>query len=263
MLAKKPPSGDTPDRQSRRRKNFQEAPSRFARSNSISSTCSSTKTADSLCLPKINKKSNKDQLKRSLSTSSGLGKKKTKLDENQLRREKFRSQSLKELDDAAKYARTILKHNYPIRLFDQVPKSSMPPLHIINQAEVKKKFIESQIPPVFQFRVDNESALKIVSKHGQPEFHYFEKAKHILDTVKEKFPSGLSHEYFEANFGERVSNKEVLDIIGDYLKNNRIKSNITINFAPGQTCSGRISTYTISKDEPEKVMLIIFHILFI
>ncbi len=245
MLAKKPPISGGTTRQSRNRQ--AQAASKFLRSSSTSSSLTNIST-DGFSLPSITKSSAKN-LKRSLSSNSAF--KQQEQDETLLRRAQFKSQSAKELDNAARYARVIVKHNNPIRLYDQIPSSSMPALHIVNQAEAKRKFFQMHIPPVLKFAVENSVARKIVARHGLPDFHYFLKAKHILEMVKSKFPEGLSDHYYEAHFGPKVSNKEVIDIIGDYLKNNKIQGNFSVNFAPGQTCSGRISTYTISKSEPE------------
>jgi hypothetical protein len=201
-------------------------------SRSVSSVKSSNSEPRSVSniLPKIDPKQN---LKRSAS-SSNVKKSKKQPDDNQLRRQQFKAESLVELDKVSKYARTIYKYNNPIRLFDQVPQSHQAPLHIVNQDEVKKKFLQSQIPPVLKFRVENDVAARIVSKHGAPGFTYFFKAKNILDFVKAKFPSGLADDYFEANFGPRMNNKEVIEFIGEYLKANKIQGDITVNFAPGQ-----------------------------
>ncbi len=206
MLANKPPASSSSS--SRPGQASTSSKMKFLRSDSTSTST----TSDTLSLPSINKKSAKN-FKRSLSSSSAFAKKKDS-DDNILRRAQFKSESAKELDNAAKYARVIVKHNNPIRLFDQIPSSSMPALHIINQAEVKKKFFQMQIPPVLKFAVENSVAKKIVARHGLPDFEYFDKAKGILDTVKEKFPNGLSDEYYEAQFGPKVTNKEVIDIIG-------------------------------------------------
>jgi hypothetical protein len=56
--------------------------------------------------------------------------------------------------------------------------------------------------------------------------------------------------YYEANFGKKVSSETCVDIIGKYLSKNRITGDITINFAPGLTCSGRIASYG-QKNKPE------------
>lgn len=223
----------------------------FTRSSSLNSRLSTTsvetdKTRESVCLPNIN--DSKKKLKRSRSTSSF---KQKEPDDVKLKRDMQKARNLKELEDAARYAKVITRHNNPIRLFDSVPNGAMPPLHIINQEEVKKKFIESKIPPVLKFRVNDDCAKKIVAKHGMPNYHYYFRAKNILEFVKAKFPSGVVDEYFEANFGPRIENKECIDIIGEYLKANKIQGDITINFAPNQTCSGRITTYTVEKKKPE------------
>ena len=252
MLTNKPPSGS--ERLTRRNVKSTESTalsshSRLTRSSSLNSRFSQTsadtdKTRDSF-LPNIN--DSKKKLKRSRSTSS------FKHDETKLKRDMQKAKNLKELENAARYAKVITRNNNPpIRLFDSVPNGAMPPLHIVNQEEVKRKFIDSKIPPVLKFRVDDDCAKKIVAKHGMPNYHYYFRAKNILEFVKAKFPSGFVDEYFEANFGPRVENKECIDIIGDYLKANKIQGgDITINFAPGQTCSGRITTYTVEKKKPE------------
>lgn len=199
--------------------------------NSVKSSSSEPRSNSNLTLPKLDK-AKKQTSKRSSSSSNT--KRSKEPDEHQLRRQQFKAESLAEIDKASKYARTIYKYNNPIRLFDQVPSSSQPPLHIVNQSEVKKKFLECQIPPVLKFRVDNDAAARIISKHGAPGFTYFFKAKNILDFVKAKFPSGMADDYFETNFGPKLTNKEAIDFIGEYLRINKIKGDITINFAPGQ-----------------------------
>lgn len=201
--------------------------------SSVKSSSSEPRSNSNLTLPKLDNKARKQITKRSSSSSSNI-KRSKELDEHQLRRQQFKAESLAEIDKASKYARTIYKYNNPIRLFDQVPTSSQPPLHIINQSEVKKKFLECQIPPVLKFKVDNDAAARIISKHGAPGFTYFFKAKNILDFVKAKFPSGMADDYFETNFGPKLTNKEAIDFIGEYLKVNKINGDITVNFAPGQ-----------------------------
>jgi hypothetical protein len=45
--------------------------------------------------------------------------------------------------------------------------------------------------------------------------------------------------------------KQCVDIIAKYLTDNKISGDISINFAPGLTCSGRIISYNKTKNNPE------------
>lgn len=71
--------------------------------------------------------------------------------------------------------------------------------------------------------------------YSKPSYAYFFKAKDILDHVKGRFPS--LNAYYEANFGRKINSDTCVDIIGKYLSKNKITGEITINFAPGLTCS--------------------------
>ena len=142
------------------------------------------------------------------------------------------------------------KNRNTLRIYDSVPKNAMPPLHIINQDEVKKKFLESNIPPVLQFKASQKVIQGILVRYSKPNYKYFFKAKNILDIVKKKYGTD-SNKFFEANFGKRVTSKDCIDLVGKYLVDNKIGGEISINFAPGLTCSGRITSYNWKKDRPE------------
>ena len=62
---------------------------------------------------------------------------------------------------------------------------------------------------------------------------------------------GICFVDFEANFGPRLMSKQCVDIIAKYLTDNKISGDISINFAPGLTCSGRIISYNKTKNNPE------------
>lgn len=145
--------------------------------------------------------------------------------------------------------KTYIKNRNPINIYDSMPHEHMPPLFIINQDEVKKKFLESNVPPVLKFKGDNNSIKNIMTNYSKPNYIHFFKAKQILDEVKSRYPTLSS--YYEANFGRRVSSESCVDIIGKYLSRNKITGEITINFAPGLICSGRIASYGGQSVKPE------------
>jgi hypothetical protein len=153
--------------------------------------------------------------------------------------------------------RIYSKNRNTLRIYDSVPKNAMPPLHIINQDEVKRKFFESNIPPVLQFKASQKVIQGILVRHSKPNYKYFFKAKNILDIVKKKYGTD-SNKFFEANFGRRVTSKDCIDLVGKYLVDNKIGGEITINFAPGLTCSGRITSYNWRKDRPEARKFVIW-----
>lgn len=142
----------------------------------------------------------------------------------------FKSRSSRLIDDTS-LIRTYLKNQTPIRLYNSIPVQHMPPLHITNQDEVKKKFIDHKIPPVLKFKADERSIQNIVNKHSKTNFEHFFKAKNILDTVKSKYPNLIN--YYEANFGQKIKSIKCVDLIGKYLYENKISGDLTISFAPG------------------------------
>jgi hypothetical protein len=105
------------------------------------------------------------------------------------------------------------------------------------------------IPPVLKFKCDNKMLKSIILKHNKPKYQHFFKAKHILDLVKSKYQT--LDTYFEANFGKRITSKQCISHVSKYMTDNRIKDDITINFAPGLTCSGRITSQNLIKSQPE------------
>ncbi|RMZ94215.1 hypothetical protein BpHYR1_004843 [Brachionus plicatilis] len=159
----------------------------------------------------------------------------------------FKSKSYRLIDDNS-LIKTYLKNQTPIRLYNSVPAQHMPPLHITNQDEVKKKFIDHKIPPVLKFKADERSLQNILSKHSKTNYEHFFKAKNILDTVKLKYPNLIN--YYEANFGQKITSIKCVDLIGKYLSENKISGDLTISFAPGLTCSGRITSYMVNKNDP-------------
>ncbi len=62
--------------------------------------------------------------------------------------------------------------------------------HITNQDEVKKNFLEEKIPPVLKFKANNIFIQGLLSHNSKAKYDHFFKAKHILDTIKKKFPKG-------------------------------------------------------------------------
>lgn len=142
----------------------------------------------------------------------------------------FKSKSSRLIDDTS-LIKTYLKNQTPIRLYNSIPAQHMPPLHITNQDEVKKKFIDHKIPPVLKFKADQRSLQNIVNKHSKTSFEHFFKAKNILDTVKARYPNLIN--YYEANFGQKITSVKCVDLIGKYLNENKISGDLTISFAPG------------------------------
>lgn len=201
-------------------------------------------------LPPISK--NKTSTKRVKRSSSEVALNNLLTTDEQIETKLFKSKSTKSLfkKSSDNTKKVFLKNRNTIRLYDRVPSHSMPPLHITNQEEVKKNFFEFKIPPVLHFKADKKVIQNILTKHNKTSFEHFFKAKNILDHVKSKFSSGI-FAYYEENFGEKVSSKDCVEIIGKYLSENRITGEITINFAPGLTCSGRIISYTNQKNKPE------------
>ena len=161
----------------------------------------------------------------------------------------FKSKSTRNLK-SGRILQEIVKNRNTIRLYNSVPSHSMPPLHITNQAEVKKNFLEAKIPPVLKFKADQRTVQNLIIKHSKTNYDHFFKAKNILDLVKAKYACGVVS-YYEANFGKKIKSKECIELIGKYLEENKITGEMTINFAPGLTCSGRIVSYNIIKNKPE------------
>ena len=204
-------------------------------------------------LPNIySPKNSKLKLKRSVSESN-----ENRNDQiNQLNRNKIsKSKSSQNLTNSK--IRVFISNKNTIRLYDSVPADSMPPLHITNQDEVKKLFFESKIPPVLKFKADKVIVQNILTRHNKPSYTHFFKAKHILDVVKLQYPLGI-HQYFEANFGKKMSSRECVGAISRYLADNKIFGDISVNFAPGLTCSGRITSYNILKSKPEARKFVIW-----
>lgn len=175
----------------------------------------------------------------------------TRLDDSIAPGKLFKSKSTRNFKNShGKVVKSYMKNKNAIRLFDSVPHESMPPLHITNQEEAKKKFLEAKIPPVLKFKADRFEVQNILKNHSKPNYQHFFKAKYILDLVKSKYPGGI-YSYYEANFGKKITSKDCVDIIGKYLTDNKISGDITINFAPGLTCAGRITSYGLQKNKPE------------
>lgn len=116
-----------------------------------------------------------------------------------------------------------------LRIFENTPHSGMAPLHIINQEDVKRKFFELNIPPVLKFNGSEKAIQAILTKHNKPNFKHFFLAKNILDHVRDKYGTNINR-YFEENFGKRVTSKQCINLVGNYLSDNKIGGEITINF---------------------------------
>jgi hypothetical protein len=89
------------------------------------------------------------------------------------------------------------------------------------------------VPPILQFKGTERVVQDILVKHSKPNYKYFFKAKHILELIKSKYGTD-SNVYFEENFGARITAKECITLIGDYLTENKIGGEISVNFAPGK-----------------------------
>ena len=161
----------------------------------------------------------------------------------------YKSKSTRNIK-SGKILQEIIKNRNTIRMYNSMPSHSMPPLHITNQAEVKKNFLEAKIPPVLKFKADQRTVQNLIIKHSKTNYDHFFKAKNILDLIRSKYSGGVVS-YYEANFGKRIQSKECIELIGKYLEENKITGEMTINFAPGLTCSGRIVSYNIIKNKPE------------
>lgn len=169
----------------------------------------------------------------------------------------FKSKSTRNLQDESTIIKEVIRNRNPIRLYSKIPKQSMPPLHITNQDVVKKNFLEAKIAPVLQFKADDRYVQSILTKHNKPSYDHFFKAKNILDLIKSRYPNG-PYAYYEAMFGKKIASKECMSMIGDYLTQNKIAGEISINFAPGLTCSGRIVSYNPNKSNPETRKFIVW-----
>jgi hypothetical protein len=186
---------------------------------------------------------------RSVQSESRLSKTNSDHDQD-IKRSKSKTSLNRSLSKDSVCGRIYSKNRNTLRIYDSVPKNQMPPLHILNQDEVKRKFLESNIPPVLEFKANQKVIQGILFRHSKPNYKYFFKAKNILDLVKKKYGTDLNN-FFEANFGKRVTSKECIELVGKYLVDNKIDGQITINFAPGLTCSGRITSYHVQKNKPE------------
>ncbi len=144
-----------------------------------------------------------------------------------------------------------VKNNNQIKIYDQVPRHLMPPLHITNQDEARKSFLEEKIPPVLKFKANEIYIAGLMSNKNKASYEHFFKAKNILDSIKKKFPKGV-YSYYEAKFGRRLKNSnECVELVGNYLSENRVDGELSINFAPGLTCAGRIYHHSMQNNRPE------------
>lgn len=171
----------------------------------------------------------------------------------------FKSKSSRNLntEESGKLLKEYIKNHNTIRLYKSMPKQSMPPLHITNQDEVKRKFLESNVPPVLQFKADDTCVNNILSKHNKTNYNHFFKAKHILDLINSKFLSSDGiFKYYEANFGKQITSQEAVEYVGKYLTDNRINGELTVNFAPGLTCSGYIKSYGVTNNPETRKFVI-------
>jgi hypothetical protein len=158
-----------------------------------------------------------------------------------------KSSSMQQINDGLK---TYIKNNNQITIFSEVPRLQMAPLHITNQNEAKKKFLQSNIPPVLKFKADSQRVKILIQNQSKARYDHFFKAKHILDMICEKYPRGV-YAYYESNFGKKVNSEQCVKLVGKYLSRNQIDGEIKINFAPGLTCSGRILHYGMKNNRPE------------
>jgi hypothetical protein len=197
----------------------------------------------------IIKSNKKDKIKRS-SSESNINSNEVLDDPDATPSNKlFKSKSTRNIK-SGKILQEIIKNRNTIRMYNSMPSHSMPPLHITNQAEVKKNFLEAKIPPVLKFKADQRTVQNLIIKHSKTNYEHFFRAKNILDLIRSKYSGGVVS-YYEANFGKRIKSKECIELIGKYLEENKITGEMTINFAPGLTCSGRIVSYNIIKNKPE------------
>ena len=164
---------------------------------------------------------------------------------------RLKSNSTRDLsnDNHGNSLKTYFKNNNLITIYDSVPKEHQAPLHIINQEQVKKSFLEKNIPPVLKFKADSERVKNILKNQSRARYDHFFKAKNILDMINIKFPKGVIS-YYEANFGKKIDSEDCVSLIGKYLKTNDIDGEIKINFAPGLTCSGRIGYHGMENNDP-------------
>jgi hypothetical protein len=142
------------------------------------------------------------------------------------------------------------KNRNTVRIYETVPKQFQQPLHITNQAEAKQKFLESNIPPVLKFKGNERVIQNIMDRHSKPSFKHFFIARNILELIKFKFGTN-TNKYYEENFGKRIDSKQCISYVGKYLEENNISGEISINFAPGLTCSGMLVSHQLSKTRPE------------
>ena len=110
---------------------------------------------------------------------------------------------------------------------------------------------------MLKFKADDTFIQGMLSNKNKAKYDHFFKAKHILDTIKNKYPNGV-YSYYEANFGKRIKGDECLEIIGQYLADNKIDGEISINFAPGLTCAGRIYYHSMINNRPETRKFVIW-----
>lgn len=58
--------------------------------------------------------------------------------------------------------KTYIKNRNAINIYGAMPDEFMPPLFITNQNEVRRKFLESNVPPVLKFKADQRSIKNIL-----------------------------------------------------------------------------------------------------
>ncbi len=106
----------------------------------------------------------------------------------------------------------------------------------INHAEQKERFLQFGIVPKFILNNSADRVAKLVNKdRGQIRTDHYNEAKHILETVKQKYGDG--HNYIEESYGNKIDYVAASGIIAEYLKEHGLEGEMTIYWTPDLTCT--------------------------
>lgn len=98
-----------------------------------------------------------------------------------------------------------------------------------NRNSEKKKFL---FDPLYnpQFEYDEPIDEMQLRKYGEISHEHFDQAKYIIDTVVERW--GVESKYMEEIEGKTLTKDELVKIIREYLKANKLEGRVKIQFIP-------------------------------
>ncbi|CAF1391187.1 unnamed protein product [Didymodactylos carnosus] len=136
----------------------------------------------------------------------------------------------------------LAKSGQQISVLERLPTLYRDALLPLNVNEAKDQFIKQNILPTFEFKVTEKRLKTLLNRNSIVKYDLYEEAKYVLEQVRQRYDT--AEKYYQAAYGPQISTDTAKTLLEQYLMERKLYTNVTVTFAPGMVCSGRMIAYT-------------------